>query len=365
MAGWGAFSVGSIVLGLYAREPTFPGAERMGRMVPRLRSPSTDPRVLLYEFGVGSVTWYAAAIALPFLLWGARRLEAERSRVRSLAIIVVAMLALIGTSATVDYLLTFPAEFGRPPVAAFVPMAMRRHLLPWVAVAACVGIIEARRRSRVAAIERERLRAEAAEQRLVALTGQLQPHFLFNTLQGISTLIHRDPNAADEMLTKLSDLLRDVLRDRERTRVPLGDEIRYARTYLEITQIRFAQRLTFAIDVPDELSRASVPLFILQPLIENALKHGVGALIRGGSVGIRARREGERLIIEVMDDGPGFGSSAPVERVGLGNTRERLRAALSGDYDLRLAPSARGGAMVRIDIPYHEDAAEPAERARR
>jgi LytS/YehU family sensor histidine kinase len=243
-------------------------------------------------------------------------------------------------------------------------MAMRRHFLPWIAVAACVAVIEARRRSRAAAIERERLRAEAAEQRLVALTGQLQPHFLFNTLQGISTLIHRDPSAADEMLTKLSDLLRDVLRDRARTRVPLADEIRYARTYLEITQVRFAQRLTFDIDVPDELSRASVPLFILQPLIENALKHGVGARIRGGSIAIRASRREQRLIIEVIDDGPGFGNSAPVERVGLGNTRERLRAAFPADHELRLVESVTGGALVRIDTPYLEDAGEPVESLR-
>jgi sensor histidine kinase YesM len=204
----------------------------------------------------------------------------------------------------------------------------------------------------MATLERERLRAEAAEQRLVALSSQLQPHFLFNTLQGISTLIHRDPQAADEMLTKLSDLLRDVLRDRDRTRVPLADEIRYARTWLEIAQIRFGHRLTFAIDAPDEVQHASVPLFLLQPLIENALKHGVGAQIRGGHIAIRATRLDDRLIIEVRDDGPGFGTTL-TDRVGLGNTRERLQAAFPGDYRVSLG-SADGstGAVVRIDIPW-------------
>ena len=354
LAGWSAFVLATFLLGLYAKAPTIPGM-RSGRMAPRLRAPATDPRVLLYDFGVGSVTWFAAVIALPFMVWGARRIDLERQRGRAIAIAVTVLVILIVGSATVDYLVTFPGDIGRPPALAFLPLAMRRHFLPWVAVAGGVAIIEARRRANVAAVERERLRAEAAEQRLVALTGQLQPHFLFNTLQGISTLIHRDPVAADEMLTKLSDLLRDVLRDRGRTRVPLADEISYARTYLEIARIRFADRLTFAIDVPDELHRASVPLFILQPLIENALQHGVGALIRGGRIGIHARRQDRRLLIEVVDDGPGFGSSTPTERVGLGNTRERLRAAFANDFRLSLDTPSGGGAVVRIDVPYHED----------
>ena len=363
LAGWTAFAVGAILVGVYAEAPSFPEL-RGGRMAPRLPAPAADPSVLLYQFGVGTVTWFAIAAALPFLVWGARRIDVEGNRGRVIAAVAAGLLLLVAASATADYLITFPGEIGRPPVVAYLPMAMRRHFLPWAAAAGAVALIEARRRARVAAIERERLRAEAAEQRLVALTGQLQPHFLFNTLQGISTLIHRDPTAADEMLTKLSDLLRDVLRDRERTRVPLADEIRYARTYLEIARIRFTERLSFDIDVPDELSRASVPLFILQPLIENALKHGVGALIRGGHIGITASRQGQRLRIDVNDDGPGFGKASPVERVGLGNTRERLRAAFANDYQVSLDARPGGGAIVRIDIPYREESAAPSKESR-
>jgi signal transduction histidine kinase len=342
-------------MGIYA-EPAFIREIRAagGRIAPRLPAPATDVPALLYQLGIGSVTWYAATVALPFLVLGARRLDFDRHRNRGIAAVVTALIALVLASATVDYLQTFPER--RPPVMAYVPMAMRQHFLPWAAVLGAVAVFEGRRRARVAAIERERLRAEAAEQRLVALSSQLQPHFLFNTLQGISTLIHRDPRAADDMLTKLSDLLRDVLRDRDRTRVPLQDEIRYARTYLEIAQIRFGQRLTFDIDVPDELQRASVPLFLLQPLIENALKHGVGAQIRGGHVTIRARRGDSRLLIEVRDDGPGFGVTPPTERVGLGNTRERLRAAFPDNHRITLTASSTGtGAVVGIEIPWQED----------
>ena len=353
LLGWGTFVVSAIAAGIYAESPVMRDMRVTGRMAPRLPAPATDLRALLYQLGVGSVTWFAAAAALPFLVWAARRVNFDRHRNRAVAGVVAAFIAIVVVSASIEYLTTFPAG-NRPPVMAFLPMGMRLHFLPWAAVVGAVAVFEARRRSRVAEIERERLRAEAAEQRLVALSSQLQPHFLFNTLQGISTLIHRDPQAADEMLTKLSDLLRDVLGNRDRTRVTLSDEIRYARTYLEIAQIRFGPRLTFEIDVPDELHRASVPLFLLQPLIENALKHGVGAQIRGGRIAITGRRQGDRLHIEVSDDGPGFGQASPTERVGLGNTRERLNAAFPGDHRLTLVNGS--GAVVRIDIPWREEA---------
>ncbi|HEX6314210.1 MAG TPA: histidine kinase [Gemmatimonadaceae bacterium] len=353
--GWILFVAAAVTLGLYAEAPELPGMREGARVAPRLPAPATDPRVLLYQLGVGSITWFFAAVALPFLALGARRVDVERRRGRLVAIVLGTVVLLVVVSGTIDYLATYPADIGRPPIRSFVPVALRQHVPPWSAVVGIVALIEGRRRARVSAIERERLRALAAERRLQALTGQLQPHFLFNTLQGISTLIHRDPNAADEMLTRLSDLLREVLRDRERTRVPLADELRYARTYLEIARIRFGERLRFSIDVPDELLQAMVPIFIMQPLIENSLRHGVGAQIRGGRIDIRARRHGTRLTIEVRDDGPGFNPSAPIERMGLGNTRERLQAAFSGDH--RLLLESDGGAAVRIEIPLQVEAA--------
>jgi hypothetical protein len=190
------------------------------------------------------------------------------------------VLAGVALTGVLHYLVTYGSS-GGPPVTAYVPVALRQNLLPWTALVGLVAAVEARRRYVQARIEREHLRAQVAEQRLVALTGQLHPHFLFNTLQGISTLIHRDPNAADEMLGKLADLLREVLRHREHVLVPLGDEIRYARMLLEIAQRRFADRLSVSVTVPNETLDASVPLFILQPLIENALAHGIGQYALG------------------------------------------------------------------------------------
>ena len=254
----------------------------------RKSGPPPNFRTLLDLLGVGSVVWYAAVVALPFLLWGARRVDVDRhGRSRSIVAIVVAVSSLIAITSLVQYLRIYGGAPVRPRFGSYLPQALRQNVLPWIALTGIVAAVEARRRALHSALDHERLRTQVAEQRLIALTGQLHPHFLFNTLQGISTLIHRDPEAADEMLSKLSDLLRDLLRHRDHVLVPLSDELRYARTYLEIAQLRFADRLQFEIDVAPALDQASVPLFILQPLVENALAHGIGGLTRGGRVVVK------------------------------------------------------------------------------
>src|SRR5262249_47573459 len=158
-------------------------------------------------------------LSLPLLLWGARRVNVE-ARWRVIGQSAGVVVALMMSSIAVEYVTTYRG-FTRPPLSAYLPFAIRQNVLPWIAVACLVIAAEARRRSVHVTVERERLRAQIAEQRLVTLTAQLHPQFLFNTLQGISTLIHRDPEAADEMLAKLSDLLRDLLRHRDRALVPL------------------------------------------------------------------------------------------------------------------------------------------------
>jgi signal transduction histidine kinase len=326
-------------------------------------APASLP-VLLHEIGVGSVLWYAAALALPFMLWGARRVDTERlGRIGTLAASAVLVASLAAGTAIAQYFVDYRGAPLRPSAASYLTMALPRHVLPWIALAGIVAVVEGRRRAQRSALESERLRAEMAEQRLIALTGQLQPHFLFNTLQAISTLIHRDADVADEMLAKLAELLRDLLRHRDRVFVPLEEESRYAQTYLEIAQLRFGDRLAFDIDVPAELRRLSVPLFILQPLIENALAHGIGARIRGGRIAVMASRQGNRLRIEVADDGAGItAGTTPREGIGLRNTRERLRASYGADHSFSLEPGVSGGMVSRIDIPYrpHASPVEPA-----
>ena len=351
-----------VALGRYAEPPDVLRAARgTGRALPRMPGPAPDFRTLLFLVGVGSVIWYSAVIAFPVMLWGARRIDAERQgRGRAIAVAAAAVGALIVLTSVLQFVLLYRDAPARPSFGAYLPQALRIHVLPWIALAGIVGAIEARRRAVHAALDRERLRAQIAEQRLIALTGQLHPHFLFNTLQGISTLIHRDPDAADEMLAKLSDLLRDLLQHRDHALVPLADELRYARTYLEIAKLRFADRLQFQIDVAPALDQASVPLFILQPLVENALAHGIGGRALGGRVTVRAIRAGDRLKLEVEDDGAGLPTSTTMrEGIGLSNTRERLRASFDGDHRFSLDPSPTGGVIARIDVPFrlHESEA--------
>jgi signal transduction histidine kinase len=347
---WGAFCVGAVLLGLLADAPEAPAVAGR-RSLPRIPAPPADLGTALYLLGVGSTVWYAAALTAPALAFGARRLDPERhgwGRTLGVATVVLGLLAII--TSLVRYFLVYPEAGFRPSVANYLVVTAPQQFLPWIALGGLVALIEVRRRATRGQIERERLRAQLAEQRLLTLTAQLHPHFLFNTLQGISTLIHRDPAAADDLLTKLGDLLREVLRHRDQALVPLRDELALARTYLEISQLRFPDRLRFAIEVPDDLHDVAVPLFLLQPLIENAVAHGIGERLTGGRITIRGRRDGGRVRLEVADDGAGIDVDRE-ERLGLGNTRERLQASFGADATVRLEPGDGGGVRSVVEIP--------------
>jgi two-component system LytT family sensor kinase len=340
----------AVAVGMYASAPQVLAPAGAGRMFPRIPQ-APDLRTLLWMLGVGSPVWYAVFVALPVLLWVARRTDLSgQSRLRVAGFGILGLLALVALTSWIQYAITFTGAPSKPPFPQYLPQALQQNLLPWIALAGIVLAVESRRHAVQLAVERERLRTGMVEQRLVALTSQLQPHFLFNTLQGISTLIHRDPDAADQMLGKLADLLRDVLRDRDRVLVPLADEIRYARTYLEISKLRFGDRLQYDIDVPRDLEGVQVPLFILQPLVENAISHGIGSRIQGGRVGVRAYRQGGSILLDVEDDGGGFDDAAQLkEGIGLSNTRERLRASFGGEGRFQLTRNGKT-TIARLEI---------------
>ena len=198
------------------------------------------------------------------------------------------------------------------------------------------------------------MRSQLAESRLEALTAQLQPHFLFNTLQGISTLITRDPIAADRMLTNLSDLLREVLRRGEKREVELTEELRVLESYLDISRARFGDRLTVSVAVDEAAERALVPFFILQPLVENALHHGISSHAGAGSIEIAAQRVNGQLRLRVSDDGPGTVTPDAQRGIGLANTRARLRELYGAAHSLDLGRPPEGGFRVDVTIPYRE-----------
>lgn len=192
---------------------------------------------------------------------------------------------------------------------------------------------------------------ELARAELLLLKRQIQPHFLFNALNSISALMHHDVDAADNMLTELSDLLRMTLKSDSALKGDLAHEIELLKSYLMIEGIRFGKKLQYSIDVPAELYGSSVPSLILQPIVENAILHGVFPIPRPGMIRITARERDRRLVLTVSDNGDGFELKRMVEGIGLGNTRARLLQLYGADQTLSLERSDEGGARVTMSFP--------------
>jgi LytS/YehU family sensor histidine kinase len=203
------------------------------------------------------------------------------------------------------------------------------------------------------------LESGLARARLQLLKTQLQPHFLFNTLNAISALVHVDVESADRTLARLGDLLRLALEDFTVQEAPLARELEIARSYLEIEQARLGQRLRIEWDIAPDSCDALVPTFLLQPLIENAIHHGIAPRIGPGCVLIRARRLGSELHLEVLDDGLGL-SSAGKNGTGLGlaNTRARLLHLYGTSQRLEVGNNPQGGCVAKIVLPFRELAPE-------
>jgi two-component system, LytTR family, sensor kinase len=214
------------------------------------------------------------------------------------------------------------------------------------------------------AIERDRaatrLEVELSRAELSALKSSLHPHFLFNTLQAVAELVHQDPAAADRMIVQLSAMLRRLLDDGRQV-VPLSDELAFVRDYLELEQVRFSDRLVVTWDVAPEVLGVSVPHLMLQPLAENALRHGLWPAGRPGRLEISAQREGDELVVTVSDDGVGLGEASAKasagngvdDRVGhgLATVRARVERLYRGRGHVALRARRGAGAESRVVIP--------------
>lgn len=195
------------------------------------------------------------------------------------------------------------------------------------------------------------LEGRLSEARLSALKAQLQPHFLFNTLNSISSLMYEDVDAADAMLTRLSDLLRLTI-DRDRQVVPLREELELVRSYLAIERIRFGDRLKVDYDVDPASRECLVPSFVLQPVVENAIRHSIARQERGGKIRISSRCESNVVELFVEDDGPGLPDGGVAHRgVGLRNTEARLAQLYGARSTLDVSNRRGGGVEARIVIP--------------
>ena len=225
--------------------------------------------------------------------------------------------------------------------------------------AAIIGVAHAMQYYRDA-VERERtaadLKTQLVQARLDALRGQLHPHFIFNTLNAAATLMHEDVDGADQMLSQLGDLLRTSL-DRSAAEVTLDEELDAARRYLAIMRRRFSDRLTVSCVADSSVRNAMVPTFFMQPLIENALEHGIAQRPGPGRVEISARRLDGTLEVVVEDDGPGVSASTPTPGIGLSNTRARLEHLYGASHALVLEAAPNGGARAVVRIPFRECAA--------
>jgi signal transduction histidine kinase len=212
------------------------------------------------------------------------------------------------------------------------------------------------RRVREGELRSSRLQTQLTLAQLEALKMQLQPHFLFNTLHSISALLHRDPDAADRMIARLGDFLRLTLENSGAQEVSLQKELEFLTCYLEIERVRFQDRLTTSLEVEPGALDAPVPNLILQPIVENALRHGVAQTRGPGRVEISAKRENGSLRIRVWDNGPGLAAITRPddglrEGVGLSNTRARLEQLYGPEHRFELENAPGGGLLVTLEIP--------------
>jgi LytS/YehU family sensor histidine kinase len=205
--------------------------------------------------------------------------------------------------------------------------------------------------------ETARLNEQLSSARLGALRQQMEPHFMFNTLNAIAGLVRDQRNdAAVSMIVGLSDFLRRAADDSNRPLVELAQEVEYLKRYLEIQQVRFAERLQVQLDFPPFLLRASVPNLILQPLVENAIKHGISKRARGGTVRVAAVRCNDQLRLSVCNDGPNLPANGHTACAGIGlsNLRARLEILYGAGFELQLRDLSTGGVEVLVLLPFKE-----------
>lgn len=200
------------------------------------------------------------------------------------------------------------------------------------------------------------LSARLSEARLSALKMQIHPHFLFNTLNSIAALIQDDADAAELMITKLSDFLRLTLNSSGAAIVTVKDEFYFLKTYLDIEKVRFQERLSVEFSGDAEVLQAKIPNLLLQPLVENSIRHGIGNLKKNGFIRISAHQAGNRLCLEITDNGKVFSQTLNKLKgsggLGLENTTERLKQIYGADYKFRIAGNDSGGTTVEINIPF-------------
>jgi signal transduction histidine kinase len=320
---------------------------------------------------LGLSLWYTWALLAWLLYRLIRRFPFEqRTWPRRLLLYSAVCPLFVLVKLAVDYPIIkyfYCSQPERLTFARFYPMAFTDQFHSYVLIYwALVGALHALnyyRRYRERELRASQLETRLAQAQLQLLKMQLHPHFLFNTLNAISALIHENVDVADNMVARLGDLLRLTLEHEGIHEVALHEELEFIQTYLEIEQVRFGPRLAVQVQIHPETLDARVPYLVLQPLVENAIRHGISPVARGGCVAVRARAVGEVLRLEVEDSGPGLTPRPPRESPGIGlpNTRARLEQLYGAEHRFELGRGQLGGLLVTIEIPFDREPVAPPD----
>src|SRR5690348_12497708 len=307
--------------------------------------------------------WWSWGIVTPVILWVDRQIPVS-SRQLGRRILAHLIPSLLLTSVYVYVLGAVRAAFGiaawdgLPRIGVLVDSLRGMFLWNWLIYWMILGIWQAYRyydHYLAGELRLERLERNFSEARLNALRMQLDPHFLFNALNTISSQVERDPKLARRMIEHLGDLLRLSLESKDRREVPLAEEMAFLEHYLAIQKIRFGDHLRIETQIAPEVKHASVPSLFVQPLVENAIRHGISRRASGGTVIVSAQRDGDRLDIRVLDDGVGLPTGWTLENsggVGLSVTRQRVAGLYpDGETCFAVQPRAGGGTEVAISLP--------------
>jgi two-component system, LytTR family, sensor kinase len=323
-------------------------------------TPTVRANIGLFLLASMSSWWYWALVT-PVVMYLVRRypIAAERRRDYTVKHVLAASVLSFGYV----FWYAYTSWVTRPPTLAaepFVPIVRgyvaSRLAIGYIIYGTIVAVLVAmaeRAGRHARELQEARLRGDLARAQLQSLQMQLQPHFMFNTLHAISMLVEENPAAATVMIRQLGDLLRRTLQLADVPEIPLEEELALLTDYLEIEETRFGDRLSVTVDVDPSLRTAMVPSFILQPLVENSIRHGIAPRVEGGSVAVHARRVDGRMQLEVSDDGPGL-TGETSGGVGLSTTSERLAVRYGSEAELRIRNGVSGGTSVIVELPVND-----------
>ena len=305
------------------------------------------PALLGASLTVSLAEWWLWGPLTPIAFALARRFSFRPDHRVGDTVVHVLAGAVLATTKVLGERIVRLSIFGVAPY--LLPSSLALHFLVYWAIVGATRGFEYYRESQLKLLRVSQTEARLNEARLQLLRAQLQPHFLFNALNTIAEMVHEDADRADRMIASLSDLLRVSLDENDS--VPLAEEVRIAGLYLDIQQARFGDRLRVQWDVPEACAATLVPRLVLQPLLENAIQHGLSQARSGGAVTITARSSDRGLVIAISDDGAGLAATDVIaEGIGLSNTRARL-AAWSAEAALSLRPRPGGGTIAEIVLP--------------